>query len=174
MFSLMDSVLDAVEANHDMLDEATHAIREADLHRRHGRVRDLIGLIIEATGLEAEVGEVCSIETGRGRPDVPAEVVGFRAGRTLLMALGDATGIGPGARVTGSGQPLSVDVSDALLGRALDGLGRPLDGKGPIEDAHWRAAESAPPDPLSRPRITDRVSLGVRALDALVPCGRGQ
>jgi flagellum-specific ATP synthase len=69
---------------------------------------------------------------------------------------------------------LSVDVSDALLGRALDGLGRPLDGKGPIENASWRPAEASPPDPLSRPRIEDRVSLGVRALDALVPCGRGQ
>jgi flagellum-specific ATP synthase len=157
-----------------VLDTAFDAAMSADLHRRHGRVADLIGLIVEATGLEAEVGEVCAIETGRGRPDVPAEVVGFRAGRTLLMALGDATGIGPGARVTGSGQPLSVDVSDALLGRALDGLGRPIDGQGPIENAAWRAAEASPPDPLSRPRIEDRVTLGVRALDALVPCGRGQ
>ncbi|HET6548811.1 MAG TPA: FliI/YscN family ATPase, partial [Solirubrobacter sp.] len=100
--------------------------------------------------------------------------VGFRAGRTLLMALGDATGIGPGARVAASGQPLKVDVSDALLGRALDGLGRPLDGLGPIDAVSWRPAETAPPDPLSRPRIDERVSLGVRALDALVPCGRGQ
>src|SRR3954471_23648973 len=173
MFSLMESALDAVGAD-DMLDEATLAIREADLHRRTGRVVDLIGLITEATGLEAEVGEVCTIETGRGRASVPAEVVGFRAGRTLLMALGDATGIGPGAKVTGSGQPLKVAVSAALLGRALDGLGRPLDGKGPIPNTQWRPAESAPPDPLSRPRIDERVSLGVRALDAMVPCGRGQ
>src|SRR3954468_20190119 len=156
------------------LDRATSAVSDADLHRRHGRVADLIGLIVEATGLEAEVGEVCTIETGRGRPEVPAEVVGFRAGRTLLMALGDATGIGPGASVTGSGRPLKVDVSDGLLGRALDGLGRPLDGKGPVPGAQWRPAEAAPPDPLSRPRITERVSLGVRALDAMVPCGRGQ
>ena len=173
MFALLDTALEAVEAS-DALEEAAFAIRDADLHRRHGRVNDLIGLIVEASGLEAEVGEVCSIETGRGRPDVPAEVVGFRAGSTLLMALGDATGIGPGARVTATGRPLKVDVSDALLGRALDGLGRPLDGKGPIEDAQWRPAEAAPPDPLSRPRIEDRVSLGVRALDSLVPCGRGQ
>src|SRR5262245_16964837 len=158
----------------DLLDEAKLAIREADLHRRTGRVVDLIGLIVEATGLEAEVGEVCTIETGRGRPSVPAEVVGFRAGRTLLMALGDAAGIGPGASVSASGQPLKVDVSDALLGRALDGLGRPRDGKGPIANTHWRPAEAAPPDPLSRPRIDQRVSLGVRALDAMVPCGRGQ
>src|SRR3954454_22731010 len=170
----MDSGLDAVRDDDDLLDQASSAIRDADLHRRTGRVVDLIGLIVEATGLEAEVGEVCSIETGRGRPDVPAEVVGFRAGRTLLMALGDATGIGPGARVTASGKPLAVNVSDALLGRALDGLGRPLDGKGPIPQSLWRPAEASPPDPLSRPRIEDRVSLGVRALDAMVPCGRGQ
>ena len=99
MFALLDTALDAVEAP-DALDTTLDAILGADLHRRHGRVADLIGLIVEATGLEAEVGEVCTIETGRGRADVPAEVVGFRAGRTLLMALGDATGIGPGAGVT--------------------------------------------------------------------------
>jgi flagellum-specific ATP synthase len=157
-------------------EQATAALRDADLHRRHGRVIDLIGLIVEATGLEAEVGEVCTIETGRGRSAVPAEVVGFRAGRTLLMALGEATGIGPGARVSASGKPLRVDVSDDLLGRTLDGLGRPLDEFGPVggRDSIPRAVEAPPPDPLTRPRIHERVSLGVRALDALVPCGRGQ
>jgi flagellum-specific ATP synthase len=156
------------------LDRATAALRDADLHRRHGRVIDLIGLIVEATGLEAEVGEVCTIETGRGRSAVPAEVVGFRAGRTLLMALGEATGIGPGARVSASGRQLRVDVSDDLLGRTLDGLGRPLDGLGATGAGRSRAVEASPPDPLTRPRIQERVSLGVRALDALVPCGRGQ
>ena len=156
------------------LDEAAAALRGADLHRRHGRVRDLIGLIVEATGVEAEVGEVCSIDTGRGRSPVPAEVVGFRAGRTLLMALGEATGIGPGARVSASGRALRIDVSDDLLGRALDGLGRPLDGLGPPGAGRSREVKAPPPDPLERPRISERVSLGVRALDALVPCGRGQ
>jgi flagellum-specific ATP synthase len=158
------------------LDRATAALRDADLHRRHGRVIDLIGLIVEATGLEAEVGEVCTIDTGRGRAAVPAEVVGFRAGRTLLMALGEATGIGPGARVSASGRQLRVDVSADLLGRTLDGLGRPLDGLGPAGGlgAASRPVEQSPPDPLTRPRIQERVSLGVRALDALVPCGRGQ
>ncbi len=158
------------------LDEAAAALRDADLHRRHGRVRDLIGLIVEATGVDAEVGEVCSIDTGRGRAAVPAEVVGFRAGRTLLMALGEAAGIGPGARVSASGRPLRVEVSDELLGRTLDGLGRPLDGLGWVgsDSGRSREVEAPPPDPLERPRITERVSLGVRALDALLPCGRGQ
>src|SRR3954463_15016682 len=174
MFSLMESALDAVGACDDMLDEAVLAIRDSDLHRRTGRVADLIGLITEATGLDAAVGEVCTIESGRGRPAVPAEVVGFRQGRTLLMPLGEPAGIGPGSKVIATGQPLKVDVSDALLGRALDGLGRPLDGKGPIPSTSWRPAEAAPPDPLTRPRIHERVSLGVRSLDAFVPCGRGQ
>jgi flagellum-specific ATP synthase len=156
------------------VDRAAAALRESDLHRRHGRVIDLIGLIVEATGLEAEVGEVCRIETGRGRSSVPAEVVGFRAGRTLLMALGDAAGIGPGARVMATGRPLRVDVGDGLLGRALDGLGRPIDGLGPLETGGSLPAQVSPPDPLERPRITERVTLGVRALDSLVPCGRGQ
>jgi flagellum-specific ATP synthase len=157
-----------------VMDRAATALRDADLHHRHGRVRDLIGLIVEATGLEAEVGEVCSIETGRGRSAVPAEVVGFRAGRTLLMALGEASGIGPGARVSATGRQLRVDVSDDLLGRALDGLGRPVDGYGPVGSGGSRVVQASPPDPLERPRIRERVSLGVRALDALVPCGQGQ
>ena len=81
MFSLMESALDAVGAEDSLVDEAQLAIREADLHRRTGRVVDLIGLITEATGLEAEVGEVCMIETGRGRATVPAEVVAAALGR---------------------------------------------------------------------------------------------
>src|SRR3954468_17054749 len=111
----MDNALEAALGAEDLLEQAGSAIHDADLHRRTGRIVDLIGLIVEATGLEAAVGEGCSIETGRGRTDVPAEVVGFRAGRTLLMALGDATGIGPGANVVASGPPLAVNVSDALL-----------------------------------------------------------
>jgi len=157
-----------------LLEVAADALRDADLHRRQGRVRDLIGLIVEATGVEAEVGEVCRIETGRGRPGVPAEVVGFRSGRTLLMALGDAAGMRPGATVVATGRPLQVEVSDALLGRALDGLGRPLDRLGPVAAGVSRTVDAPPPDALERPRITERVSLGVRAMDSLVPCGRGQ
>ena len=157
-----------------LLGRVGEAIATADLHRRHGRVRDLIGLIVEVTGLEAEIGEVCEIDTGRGRPPVPAEVVGFRAGRTLLMALGDPEGIGPGAPVEATGRPLRVCVSDHLLGRAIDGLGRPMDGMGPPANSVSRAVAASPPDPLSRPRIEQRMTLGVRALDSLVPCGHGQ
>jgi flagellum-specific ATP synthase len=157
-----------------LLATAAHALSEADLARRHGRVCNLIGLIVEATGLQAEVGEVCSIggdDSGVG--GIPAEVVGFRDGRTLLMGLGEMHGIGPGTRVLASGAPFRVAVGPDLLGRVVDGLGRPLDGSagsGGME----RSTVAPPPSALSRPRIEERVGLGVRALDSLVPCGRGQ
>ncbi|CAN5214276.1 hypothetical protein BH20ACT16_BH20ACT16_10510 [soil metagenome] len=124
--------------------------------------------------LEAEVGEVCTIEAGRRRAAVPAEVVGFRAGRTLLMPLGEIHGIGPGHAVAATGQPVRVPVGDELLGRVIDGLGRPIDGLDRELPSGARSTQAPPPASLSRPRITQRVSLGVRALDAFVPCGRGQ
>jgi flagellum-specific ATP synthase len=157
----------------NLLEAAGEVIAGADLHRRGGRVRDLIGLVVEASGLEAEVGELCHVEAGRTREPVPAEVVGFRAGRTLLMPLGALHGVAPGRRVTATGQSLSVATGEELLGRVLDGLGRPLDGA-PLDAPHRRPAIASPPPALERPRIAERVSLGVRALDALVPCGRGQ
>src|SRR5271166_172062 len=156
-----------------LLAQATEAIREADLARRHGFVTNLIGLIIEATGLQAEVGEVCLVGTDRNRDAVAAEVVGFRDGRTLLMPLGELHGIGPGTRVLATGAPFRVSVGAGLLGRILDGLGRPSDELGET-DGVARSTIAAPPSALSRPRISQRVGLGVRALDTLVPCGRGQ
>jgi flagellum-specific ATP synthase len=156
-----------------MLDRFAKVLHDGDLHRRHGRVSNLIGLILEVTGLEAEVGELCHVEAGRTRPPVPAEVVGFRGGQTLLMPLGEMEGIAPGRAATATGRQFEVPVGDDLLGRVIDGLGRPLDRLPELEGAP-RPTIASPPDPLDRPHIEDRVSLGVRALDSLVPCGRGQ
>jgi flagellum-specific ATP synthase len=166
------------------LGRAAEAIMEADLARRHGFVTNLIGLIIEATGLQAEVGEVCLVGTDRNRAAVSAEVVGFRDGRTLLMPLGELHGIGPGTRVLATGAPFRIAVGEGLLGRIVDGLGIPEDGRPAADEsdparpggtqAQARSTIAAPPNALSRPRIRERVGLGVRALDGLVPCGRGQ
>jgi flagellum-specific ATP synthase len=163
-----------------LLRRASEVVEDTDLTRHRGLVSNLIGLIIETTGLEAEVGEVCLVTPGRGRPGgrnapapIEAEVVGFRDGRTLLMALGELHGIGPGTKVVATGAPSRVTVGEGLLGRVLDGLGAPLDG-GPVPVGATRSTIALPPSPLSRPRIGERVGLGVRALDGLVPCGRGQ
>src|SRR6201995_3172590 len=153
---------------------AVRAVQDADLSRRIGRVSDLIGLIIEATGIQVEIGEVCMVGEGRERPPVACEVVVCRGGRTLLRPLGELHGIGPGTIVNPTGRPFRVAVGEPLLGRVIDGLGNPLDGLGDPEPTVTRSTTSAPPDAFTRPRITDRVGLGVRALDTLVPCGRGQ
>ncbi len=150
------------------------AVRTADLMRHRGRVKSLIGLVIEATGLRAEVGELCTISAGRSAQPVAAEVVGFRDGGTLLMPLGDMHGIGPGNPVTATGRPFRAPVGEQLLGRVLDGLGRPLDEQPAPATGELRPTAAPPPRPLSRRRIVRRLSLGVRALDTLVPCGTGQ
>ena len=150
------------------------ALAGSDLARRHGRVSELIGLIIEATGLQAEIGEVCLVGSGRAGDPVATEVVGFREGKTLLMPLGELQGIGPGTTVEATGTAFRVAVGEQLLGRVIDGLGMPIDRKPPAITQASRSTIATPPDPLERPRISERVGLGVRALDALVPCGRGQ
>ena len=165
---------EALDSGLEKLARLAVSVSRADLSVRRGCVSDVIGLIIEAAGLEVEVGEICEISTGRDRPTVPSEVVGFRAGRTLLMPLGDMHGIGPGNVVIATGEQLTVPVGNDMLGRVLDGLGRPIDGGEDPSLSARRGANASPPDPLQRPRIEDRVSLGVRALDSLVPCGRGQ
>ncbi len=158
------------------LAEAGRRVREVDPYRLNGRVTQLIGLIIESKGPQAQIGERCEVQvrghrTGRA---LDAEVVGFRDGRTLLMPLGEPAGVGPGQTVVAAGQPLRVGVGESLLGRVLDGLGRPMDGRPAPPGCRPRAVEAAPPDPLSRPPIDRPLSLGVRAIDALMPCGRGQ
>jgi flagellum-specific ATP synthase len=158
-----------------LFEVARDALHGADLAQRRGRVTNLIGLIIEATGVQAEIGEVCMVGDGRTRPAVATEVVGFRAGHTLLMPLGELHGIAPGTSVQPTGAPFRVAVGEPLLGRVIDGLGVDMDGLGPVAGGvSWRSTVGAPPDPLTRPRISERVDLGVRALDTLVPCGRGQ
>jgi flagellum-specific ATP synthase len=157
------------------LASAATALQAADFAQRHGYVSNLIGLIVEVTGLEAEIGEVCLIQADRASPAVSAEVVGFREGRTLLMPLGEMHGIGPGTKVSATGAPFRIEVGPSLLGRVIDGLGAPLDDQGPpLCTTPPRSTLASPPSAMSRPRIEQRVGLGVRALDSLVPCGRGQ
>lgn len=152
-------------------------LRALDPYRLNGRVSELIGLVVESRGPEASVGERCEILLPghrAGRPPLQAEVVGFREGRTLLMPLGDAAGIGPGQTVVASGGAVRVDLGTGLLGRVLDGLGRPIDGGAPLQVEARRPIDAPPPDLLGRPTIRTPLTLGVRAIDTLMPCGRGQ
>ena len=137
-----------------------------------GQVAKIVGLMIESAGPRVSVGEYCLIRTRAGR-DIPAEVIGFRDTTTLLMPLAELEGIAPGDKVIPQRHRLAVSVGGNLLGRVLDALGRPLDGK-PLVCERVYPLQNAPPNALSRPRIKEELSVGVRALDSLFTLGRGQ
>jgi flagellum-specific ATP synthase len=139
-----------------------------------GKVRQVIGLIIESDGPSASIGETCMIENGSDKGRVRCEVVGFRDNKVLLMPLGDISGISPGCRVVATHEPFEVCVGHELLGRVLGGLGQPIDGKGPIAAQTRRPVTQSAPDPLCRRRITEPLATGIRAVDGMVTCGKGQ
>ncbi len=138
-----------------------------------GRVQSVTGVLIEADGLPAAVGELCSIRRSREEL-VDAEVIGFRDGRALLMPHGDLAGIAPGQPVIALGHPFAAPVGQELMGRVLDGLGRPIDGLGRLATVEQRAVRSSPPSPLTRTSISTPLVTGVRAIDGLCTLGRGQ
>lgn len=141
--------------------------------RLSGKVRQVIGLVIESDGPPASVGEVCHIHL-LDKKRVSAEVVGFRDRKTLLMPIGEVSGIGPGCEVTATGRPLMVKVGEGLMGRILDGVGNPIDGKGPLDYETEYPIINSPPHPLKRERIRRILRLGIRAIDATLTIGCGQ
>jgi flagellum-specific ATP synthase len=147
---------------------------ETDPIKWVGRVTRVQGFLIESRGPAAIVGELCRIEVPRGRGIIEAEVVGFRNETVQLMAYQETDGIEAGNRVVASGHRLEVEVSDKLLGRVLDAMGRPGDGKGPVASSRRYPALASAPDPMERRRITRRIATGIRAIDGLLAVGRGQ
>ncbi|MCL6589572.1 MAG: flagellar protein export ATPase FliI [Firmicutes bacterium] len=149
-------------------------LKRLDPVKRTGKVNQIVGLTIEGDGPAVNMGEHCLLMlSGSGAP-LSTEVVGFKSGRVLLMPLGEMEGISPGCEIIATGQMLQVEVGPNLLGRVLDGLGRPLDGKGPINTGKFRTLTASPPNPLTRKRINTPLAMGIRAIDALLTCGRGQ
>lgn len=148
-------------------------LRSLDPVRIAGKVTQLIGLTIESEGPEASVGDICHIYPNRSRKPIEAEVVGFRNNRVLLMPLGELHSIGPGCDVVNTGKPLSVQVGHELLGKVLDGLGKPLDGN-VLPKLASCPTTSLPSNPLRRPRVQESISLGIRSIDGLLTIGKGQ
>lgn len=150
------------------------AVRRAELTRRLGRVLAISGQSIEALGPDAMIGEICEISSLTSEAPLQAEVVGVKPGRVILMPYGEARGISSGSEVLATGQQPRVPVGTALLGRVIDAFGAPLDGGPPPATQSTRSLHAQPLNPLSRPRIGTLLETGVRALDGLLPLGRGQ
>jgi len=152
-----------------------HSLAEQiDTVERIGRVTDVIGLVIESAGPVVRMGEVCRVDRSNGDGPVEAEVVGLRDGKVLLMPLGRMSDIGAGCRVVATGAAVRVAVGEALLGRVVDAGGSPLDGGPPIPTSHTYPTTAAPPSAMRRQPIVEPLPLGIRAIDALVSCGKGQ
>lgn len=150
------------------------ALQQVDPFRVNGKVSQVIGLTVEAMGPNVKIGEVCHIYPVASLIPVPAEVVGFKDNKVLLMPLGELGAIGPGCDVVATGKPLTVRVGMELLGQVLDGSGKLMNG-GLLSNAMVEyPVDSQPPNPLSRPRIREPLSVGVRAIDGLLTVGKGQ
>ena len=156
------------------LDRYRELIRSRSFIRHSGKVTKVVGLTIETEGPQTHIGELCRIHGGHMGRDMLAEVVGFRDKAVLMMPIGDMTGISPGNPVTATGHQLEIGVGPELLGRVLDGMGRPMDGKGPVGIQRWVPVQNMPPNPMTRPRIEQILPLGVKCLDGLLTIGKGQ
>lgn len=156
------------------LEKYNAVISSVDPVTLSGCVRQVIGLVIESDGPTVSIGETCLIENGSGTQSVRCEVVGFRDKKVLLMPLGEISGISPGCRVIAAREQFTVNVGHELLGRVINGLGQPIDGKGPIHASGTRMVSQLAPHPLKRRRISAHLATGIRSIDSMLTCGKGQ
>lgn len=141
--------------------------------RFHGKVTQVVGLVIEGFCPDAAVGTLCQVHPLEGDP-IPAEVVGFRDNKTLLMPLGELRGVGLGSLISVKRKKSSLGVGPGLLGRVIDGLGEPIDDKGPLSTREEYPIYANPVNPMKRRPIRKPLDLGIRAINGLLTCGEGQ
>jgi FliI/YscN family ATPase len=161
------------ERDTDRLQGALVTLAEQPRFKSCGRVTRVIGQVIEASSLPVAVGDLCRIELNE-RSGILAQVAGFHERGVLLMPLGELEGVHPGGLVIPLGRAFEAEAGDGMVGRVLDGLGRPIDGGGPLGATRRCPLSAEPPNPLDRPRIRTPFASGVRALDGLVTLGQGQ
>lgn len=158
------SLLSFVEQQHHYIHTSRPAVS--------GRLIRVVGLTLEATGCSAAIGQTCLVDSARGQ--IMAEVVGFSQDRVFLMPQDDIEGVVPGAKVTPMLQHKGVPLSMALLGRVIDGVGKPLDGKGPVLTTQYASGKGKPINPLHRRPIKQPLDVGVRSINAILTVGKGQ
>ncbi|MDI6601756.1 MAG: flagellar protein export ATPase FliI [Thermoanaerobacteraceae bacterium] len=156
------------------LDKYFKTLENVSFYTAKGIIRDIVGLTIISRGPAAKIGDVCDIYSLNSKQSISAEVVGFKDGNTILMPLGDMDGIGPGSEVIARNIPLTVGVSEDMLGRVLDGLGIPMDGRGDIVYEKYYPIQNRAPHPLERERIINPLPVGIKAIDGLLTVGKGQ
>lgn len=160
----------------DDFDKLLGSLDQVQVTKVSGRITSTVGMLIKAIIPRVKIGELCWIKR-EGLDPLPAEVVGFTQEEVFLSPLGEMTNVGPSCEVTSSGMPLNIKVGPGLLGRVLDGMGNPIDTatKGPLTDCDQAySVMQRPPDPLTRMRIHEPLSVGVRCIDGCLTVGKGQ
>lgn len=159
---------------HSSMEKYYRIIQLSDLRRREGKISKIIGMTVEATGLVCSIGDICTIHIDRDGTEVISEVVGIAENKIYLMPFQEVNGIGYGCSVTTEGEKLTVQASDALIGRTVDPLGNPIDGGEPLPKGSLVSIGGNPSNPMQRPPISDVIELGVKAIDGLLTIGKGQ
>lgn len=153
------------------LNKAEELLEKTNPVKIYGKVTKAVGVIVESIGIEASIGDICEIITDGNR--IEAEVVGFKNGTILLSPLGEIYGIKSGAKITVKGKQSYIPLDNDILGRIIDGTGNPIDGKGPLKGELFPIYREAI-NPLERDFIKEPLDLGIRAINALMTCGKGQ
>ncbi len=149
-------------------------LKNIDTYRHLGKIQKIIGTTIESSGPVCNIGDLCRIYSKDRHSHIFAEVVGFNKNNVLLMPYTDIEGIGPGSIVDNTGDKLMVKTGNSLIGRIIDAIGNPIDGKGEIVYSGEVPISGIPVNPLTRPRISQPISLGVKAIDGILTMGKGQ
>jgi len=164
-------MVNSLSERFSFLQDGVRGVRTFD---KVGVVRRVTGLVIESEGPETSIGQVCSITSDRSSEKIEAQVIGFRENVVLLMALSSIHLIHPGCKVISRRNSNEVPYGPSLLGRIIDGMGRPIDGKGPLVASSRDGFYADPPNPLSRSRIKEPFASGIKSIDCFVPMGVGQ
>jgi flagellum-specific ATP synthase len=156
------------------IDRYKSLLLKTELVKVNGRVADVVGLVVISIGPNVSLGEICRIVDKNGIEVCKSEVVGFKDGKVLSIALGEVHKISQACEIIATGKSFSAGVGEGLLGRVIDGLGNPIDGKGEIKYSKYLNIYREPPNPLERKRISTPLQTGVRAIDGLLTVGKGQ
>ena len=157
-----------------MFQDTIRRVQQAETIGHTGKIENIVGMSIEASGSRAAVGDICRIYSGESGGQIPAEVVGFKNDRILLMPYSEMTGISSGNFVRNTGHQLRMRVGPFLKGRIINALGQPIDDMGAFEGGESYCIGSSYINPLSRPPIRERMEFGVKAIDSLLTIGKGQ
>ena len=154
-----------------MFEHIIQQIKDGDTLSRTGKIENIVGMSIEASGGHGAIGDICRIYSAESNSQVLAEVVGFRSDRMLLMPYQNMNGLAPGSFVRNTGKRLRLQVGDFLRGRIINAMGKPIDGKEPFPEGDSYYVDSPYINPLTRPPIRERVDFGVRAIGSTLPIG---